>query len=174
MGPLLIRKAILEDLDILRNISVQTFTETFAAQNSVIEMRRYLDEKMSSEILLKELLEKDAEFFLAFFDNKLAGYLKLNYSSTEEKSPTNSVQIERIYVLSDFQGIGIGFALFNIARNLAIQKNLSSIWLGVWEYNQKAIAFYEQLGFTIFGSQLFKLGTEVQNDLLMNLNFCKI
>jgi diamine N-acetyltransferase len=81
----------------------------------------------------------------------------------------NSLEIERIYVLQEFQGKKVGQMLFGKAVEIAKQKNADYIWLGVWEKNIKAIRFYEKNGFVPFGKHLFKLGDDEQTDIMMKL-----
>ena len=42
------------------------------------------------------------------------------------------------------------------------------LWLGVWEHNLRAIAFYRKCGFVQCGAQPFLLGTDLQTDWDMN------
>jgi len=39
------------------------------------------------------------------------------------------------------------------------------VWLGVWERNYRARAFYEKMGFEPFGFHYFQFGPERQRDL---------
>jgi len=41
------------------------------------------------------------------------------------------------------------------------------VWLGVWEKNINAIAFYKRLGFYEDGRHPFKMGDELQTDFIM-------
>ena len=56
------------------------------------------------------------------------------------------------------------------AEEIALQNHLKYIWLGVWEKNTEAIAFYKSLGFTDVGNHVFMLGKDAQNDLIMRLD----
>jgi ribosomal protein S18 acetylase RimI-like enzyme len=96
--------------------------------------------------------------------------MKLNdgLSQTEQQAE-DSLEIERIYVLKEYQGKGIGNELLNLAKHIANQKNAPYIWLGVWEENKKAIAFYEKNGFITFDQHVFMVGEDRQIDLMMKL-----
>ena len=48
-------------------------------------------------------------------------------------------------------------------------KGHGSVWLGVWEHNRRARAFYERWGFRPVGAETFRLGSDDQLDLLMEL-----
>lgn len=80
------------------------------------------------------------------------------------------MELERIYVLQGFQGNNIGKKLLYFTINQAKQKKLDYVWLGVWDKNLRAIAFYKRNGFEISGSHPFYLGSDQQTDLIMKLN----
>jgi ribosomal protein S18 acetylase RimI-like enzyme len=77
------------------------------------------------------------------------------------------MEIERIYVLKEYHGHKIGQLLFEKAISIAKSMEKKYVWLGVWEKNERAIAFYTKNGFTVVDHHLFKLGDDVQTDYLM-------
>ena len=78
-----------------------------------------------------------------------------------------SLEIERIYIKSKFQKHGLGKYLFNKALELAVANNKKRIWLGVWEKNENALAFYKKMGFIQTGAHSFYMGDEQQTDFIM-------
>lgn len=165
-----IRKINIDDLETLRNLSIQTFKETFEEVNTEEDMQKYLDENLSIEKLKSELENPNSEFYFAENNDEILGYLKLNFKDAQtEKLEENHFEIERIYVLKAFLGQKIGQILFDKAIEIGREKNLEYVWLGVWEENHRAIKFYEKNGFEIFGKHDFVLGKDVQTDLLMKL-----
>ena len=165
-----IKKATLTEIDQLQQIGRQTFYETFASGNTEENMKKYLDEGFSVEKLKTELNDINAEFYFATFNEKVIGYLKLNFglSQTELKDDT-ALEIERIYVLKEFHGKAVGQALYEKAIQVARQTKSDYVWLGVWKKNPRAINFYKKNGFVEFDKHIFKLGDEEQTDLLMRL-----
>ena len=165
-----IRKINIDDLEALRNLSIQTFMETFEEVNTEEDMQKYLDENLSIEKLKTELENVNSEFYFAENNGEILGYLKLNFKDAQtEKLKENHFEIERIYVLKAFLGQKIGQILFDKAIEIGREKNLEYVWLGVWEENHRAIKFYEKNGFEIFGKHDFVLGEDVQTDLLMKM-----
>ena len=165
-----IRKLNIDDLETLRELSIQTFKETFEEVNTEEDMQKYLDENLSIEKLKSELENPNSEFYFAENNDEILGYLKLNFKDAQtEKLEENHFEIERIYVLKAFLGQKIGQILFDKAIEIGREKNLEYVWLGVWEENHRAIKFYEKNGFEIFGKHDFVLGKDVQTDLLMKL-----
>lgn len=165
-----IRKATLNDVDQLLKISRQTFSETFSADNSADDMKKYLDENFSIDKLANELNNKNSEFYFTTLDNIVIGYLKLNFGEAQtELKDSKTLEIERIYVLKEYHGKSVGQILYEQAIQVAKQKEAEYIWLGVWEENLKAINFYKKNGFTEFDRHIFKLGNDEQTDIMMKL-----
>lgn len=165
-----ITRVLLSELKELQTISKITFTETFAAQNSEANMQKYLNENLSIEKLTHELNNPASQFYFAKQHAQLIGYLKINFPDSQtEKNLADSMEIERIYVLKEFHGTDTGVQLLNKAKELAKNKPCKYIWLGVWEENKRAISFYKKHGFVEFNKHSFKLGDDIQTDLLMKL-----
>lgn len=158
------------DLHLLRTIARATFTEAFSARNSASDMNNYLAVSFSPEKLTAEFENPGSLFFFAEAGPEVAGYLKINWGAAQtEALLNNALEIERIYVLSGYQGRGIGKALFEKACSIAREKEMDAIWLGVWEKNTAALQFYRKHGFVEFDKHLFRLGEDEQTDLLMKL-----
>lgn len=156
------------DLLTLQQISRETFRETFADSNSPENMSRYLSDNLSIEKLLTELSNKDSSFYLLEYDSNIIGYLKINVGSAQtENKYERSLEIERIYILSSFQGQGTGKILLEQALAVARTMKAEFVWLGVWEHNQRAIGFYRKHGFVEFDQHIFILGDDEQLDIMM-------
>lgn len=170
MDDITIRKIKLADIEDLQAIARQTFVETFADHNTADDMQKYLDNNLSTDQLKKELADINSEFYFASLDNKVIGYLKINFGQAQtELKDKSSLEIERIYVLKDFHGKKVGQVLYDKAIDIAKQTNADYVWLGVWEKNPRAIKFYEKNGFVAFDKHIFKLGNDEQTDIMMRL-----
>lgn len=157
-----------DKLEALQTISRDTFYETFYEQNNENNMAAYLNDAFSAEKLLAELKNKHSLFKLLYVNEELAGYLKINTDEAQsEKLGPESLEVERIYILSRFQKLGLGKVLMDDAIKRANEKHKNKIWLGVWEKNLNAIAFYEKAGFEKTGLHSFFMGEEEQVDFIM-------
>jgi diamine N-acetyltransferase len=165
-----IRKCELSDLMDLQAISCQTYDDTFRAMNTPETMEAYLSAAFDLSKLEAELRDPRSTFFFLYDGEHLAGYLKVNeyHAQTEGSDPT-ALEIERIYVKKEFQGLGYGKWLIQYALEIARKRNKRSAWLGVWEKNEKAIAFYERMGFVKTGTHIFVMGKEQQTDFVMRM-----
>jgi ribosomal protein S18 acetylase RimI-like enzyme len=170
MTTISLEKISVSDVEWLQEISKQTFIETFAAVNTVSNMLQYLNGALSIQTLSDEMMKKDSEFYFAKIEDKIVGYLKLNFGDSQTESiDENGMEIERIYVLKAFHRQGIGQYMFDKAVDMARQKQLKFLWLGVWEENHKALNFYKKNGLVEFDKHNFILGNDVQTDVLMKM-----
>lgn len=168
MKPIEIRQIGATDVTELQQIGRLTFTETFAEHNSPENLADYLEESFASAKLTNELNHPNSRFYFAFVGSKVAGYLKINFSDAQtEAIDPSAMEIERIYVLKEFQRQKIGQALFQKALEVAAETSCSQIWLGVWEKNHKALNFYRKNGFEAFDHHIFRIGDDEQTDFLM-------
>lgn len=167
----MIRRLGHDDLESLQQIAKETFLESFGAQNTEENISLYLTESLSLEALKKQMDDPGSDFYFFYHDSTLAGYLKINQGDAQTDSKLeNALEIERIYVKSEYQGMGIGRMLLQYGISIAKDREMDWIWLGVWEHNKKAIAFYEHHGFEKFDRHQFRLGHEIQQDHLMKIN----
>jgi diamine N-acetyltransferase len=166
-----IKRVTRNDIDQLQKIGRQTFSETFSSVNTEENMTKYLDEYFSVEKLTVEFKNKSSEFYFATIGKNVIGYLKLNFGQAQtELQDEKALEIERIYVIKEFHGKDVGQLLYDKALQIARQKIVEYIWLGVWEENRRAINFYTKNGFVEFDKHIFKLGNEVQTDKMMKLS----
>lgn len=170
MNKIEITKIDLNEIEQLQIIGKQTFFETFAEGNSEENMKKYLEESFTNELLKTELTNPNSEFYFARMDNNVIGYLKINFGNAQTELKNNkAIEIERIYVLKEFHGKNAGQVLFEKAFEIAKQLNADYLWLGVWEENPRAINFYKKNGFVEFDKHVFKLGDDEQTDIMMKL-----
>ncbi|MEP6794354.1 MAG: GNAT family N-acetyltransferase [Saprospiraceae bacterium] len=156
------------DVNELLILSRKTFDESFGHLNKPENMDFYMDRAFTIEKLFSELLNPFTEFYFLKINIDIVGYLKVNtHQAQSDLNDELSLEIERIYIDSRFQGSGYGAVLIEQAKQRCRALKLSYIWLGVWEKNTDGIRFYQRHGFEIFSSHPFVFGDEVQTDLLM-------
>lgn len=165
---MMIKKCSLDNARELQKISVETFTETFKDHNSPEHLDTYLQKAYNLEALEQELAARSSHFFFIYWNLEIAGYLKVNTDEAQtEAMDSATLEVERIYVKKQFHRHGLGKALLNKAFEIALVEKKKAIWLGVWEDNANAIAFYQKIGFVHTGSHSFFMGDDEQVDLIM-------
>ena len=170
MNSIIISRVGVNDVEQLQAISRSTFVQTFDEYNDAEDMKAYLDSSFAIDKLTAELSNPNSEFYFAIDNEIIIGYLKINTGSAQtENKDANAFEIERIYVDQAYLGKKIGQLLFEKAIDLAKVKKASYVWLGVWEENHRALAFYKKNGFIPFDKHIFKLGNDEQTDIMMKL-----
>jgi diamine N-acetyltransferase len=174
-----IRKTTLGDLPKLVDISKSTFIEAFAHQNNPDDFNAYVNSAFTLQTLENEFNTEGVSFYFLENENKPIAYFKM----TENKSPlhsskpnievdydfsnTKSIELDRIYVLSEHHGKGVAQLIMDFINFVAEEKGNDFVWLGVWEHNPKAIRFYQKVGFEKFGTHIFDIGDDPQTDWMM-------
>jgi ribosomal protein S18 acetylase RimI-like enzyme len=134
-------------------------------------MKLYLEKTFTAEKIKREILEPGSTFLIAYDQKNIAGFMRLRtgHEPPELKSE-KPLEIERIYATKPYIGKFVGKLLMDEAFVYAREHKFSTVWLGVWEHNLRAIRFYEKTGFEKFSDHVFMLGTDAQTDLLMKKN----
>lgn len=152
----------------LAELGRRTFVAAFASGNAPDDLAAYVERAFGIERIAAELASPDSHFFFAEVGGELAGYLKINTGDAQtERIDGETLEVERIYVDSRRQGRGVGKALLDFSLEEARRRRCDTVWLGVWENNAGAIAFYDRQGFAPFGRHDFVIGTDIQTDILM-------
>jgi len=165
---LTIRRASPEDAGLLAELGARTFSETFAADNSPENMAAYLAASFSPARQTAELNDPASTFFIAEVGGVAAGYAQLHAGEPAEgvEGP-KPVELVRLYVSRGWLGRGVGEALMRACVDEARRTGHGTIWLGVWERNGRAQAFYRKWDFRAVGEHVFHLGSDPQRDILM-------
>lgn len=164
-----IRKGTVEDASSLASFAEKTFRATFEADNSLEDMNRYCQNSFGEKHQLGEILDTNTDTFLYENESILVGYIQLCWHPAPSclagaKFPS---ELRRLYVLEDFHGRGVAQELIKFALEEVEKRKSEAIWLGVWEKNARALAFYKKLGFDEIGEKEFLLGSDLQRDIIV-------
>jgi len=163
-----IRYATADDNTLLAELGASTFYDTFAADNTPENMASYLAASFSPEKQAAELNDLLSVFLIAEVDGATVGFARL-----KEGQPRvidiglRSIEIARIYACKEWIGHGVGANLMKACLSEAEKRGCDTVWTSVWEHNTRAQMFYRKWGFVETGTQIFQLGDDLQNDLLM-------
>ena len=169
--PVRVRRASVDDAARLAEFGRQAFHDTFAADNRPEDMAAYLDATFGEPQQRAELLDARATYLVAEREAAdgadMVGYARIGAGEPPEGIRAPAVEIRRFYARRDTIGQGVGAALMTACLDHARALGAQGVWLGVWERNARAIAFYERWGFVDVGSCTFVLGEDVQTDRIM-------
>ena len=165
---LTVRRGTVADAALLSELGARTFSETFAADNTPEDLAAYVATSFTVAQQTAELEDPASIFLIAEVNGNAAGYAHLHGGKPEQgvEGP-NPVELVRIYVSRDWLGRGAGQELMRACLDEARQAGYQTIWLGVWERNERAQAFYRKWNFRTVGEHMFRLGSDLQRDFLM-------
>ncbi len=165
---ILVRHATAADAELLAQLGRRTFAEAFAASNSAEDLRLFLDQTYQEPIQARELAEPGAWHLIAEADGAAIGFARLRRGAVPPcvKGP-DPLELQRIYVLQAWLGQKAGPALLRRCMDEAWALGARTLWLGVWERNDRALAFYRRHGFEAVGDHTFVVGTDPQRDVIM-------
>ena len=163
-----IRRGTVADAGLLAELGARTFSETFAAANTPENFAAYMAKSFNVAQPAAELQEPGSIFLIAEVDGKAAGYARLLDGEPEQcVKGAKPIELVRLYVSSDWLGRRLGGELMRACLDEARQTGHETIWLGVWEENPRAQAFYRKWEFRTVGEHIFRLGSDLQRDLVM-------
>ena len=163
-----IRRATENDAELLAELGATTFYQSFAAQNTPENMAAYLAATFGPGQQQAELADPRNTFLIVESDGVAVGYAHLRAGETPEcVSDPEAIELVRLYVSSTLQGSGVGGRLMDACLTEARRAGYQTIWLGVWQQNTRAQAFYHRWNFSIVGEHVFQLGEDRQVDWLM-------
>jgi len=164
----LIRRATEEDAAALAEFGARTFFETFAKDNKPEDMRLHLQSAWAPALQRAEILDERIVTLLACDGQALAGFAQLRVGHGPAcVTTTHPGELLRFYVDRPWQGRGVAHALMETVEKEARARGVRQLWLGVWERNERAQAFYRKRGFCKVGTQIFVVGTDPQTDHVM-------
>ena len=172
MEKIKIRKATIEDAEFISLLARVTFTETFGHYfRDHRDLTDYYDRIFCVSKIRSGLLNDNNMFWIALCDELPVGYAKLKKRSKSEFIDSNDVsQLQKIYVLNDFQSMRIGENLQSALFEETISSGSKFLWLSVLKTNIKAISFYRKHGFYEIGEHTFDIGKEHFVFTVMNKN----
>jgi ribosomal protein S18 acetylase RimI-like enzyme len=170
----LVRQATVDDADALARLAKSTFMEMFVAENSKADMDLHCKKHFSADIQRHEILDPNCATIVADLDDELVAFAQVRlYSPKQGISAERPSELHRLYVSTKWHGKGVAHQTMSRALATAAHSGADYIWLGVWEHNPKAIAFYRKYGFKVVGEHVFKMGEDPQRDLVMALEIDK-
>jgi|SRR5215472_12997459 len=166
--PVTIRRANREDAGLLAELGARTFAQTFAADNTPEDMAAYVAASFNLAQQTDEVTDPATTFLIAEVDCVATGYAQLHAGEPAEGvDGPKPVELARLYVSREWLGRGVGEALMRACVAEARQAGHRTIWLGVWERNGRAQAFYRKWNFRVVGEHVFQLGSDAQKDFVM-------
>jgi diamine N-acetyltransferase len=162
------RRAQAPDAAALAALAEQTFRDAFGVANTQADMDLHCARSFGSSIQAREISDPQMVTILADSRGQLAGFVQLQpLHGSAFVSSKRTCELRRMYVARQWHGKGLAQELMNHVLETAVQEGCDSVWLGVWERNPRAMAFYRKFGFQPVGEHSFRLGHDLQRDIIM-------
>lgn len=166
----MIRRAVPADATALAELGERTFRDAFAADNRPEDLEAHLAATYASAIQAAELADPSRVVLVAEEDGgTLAAFSHLRFGAPPPPGVPGAAPAEvlRFYVERRWHGHGLADRLMRATLEAAAERGAETLWLGVWERNARALAFYRRNGFRDVGSHVFLLGSDAQTDRLL-------
>ncbi|KAA8916560.1 hypothetical protein TRICI_001286 [Trichomonascus ciferrii] len=157
------------DANDIASLGAHVFYVSFSKLMPAEDLRLYLRETYSIANISVELEDPLNVFIVAVKNNHIVGFAQLTLNASEPciDHVESKIQLNRLYVSDNHQGLGIGKALMIKAENEARKRGIENIWLASWEKNTEVERIYKKAGYTKTGSMKFMLGSTQLKDWVM-------
>jgi len=163
------RRAELADAAPLAELAERTFRDAFGDSNTSDDMDLHCRSHYSPEIQAAEIANPSCTTIVCEQQGELVGFGQICRSEAPScVAGAAPAEIQRLYVDRRWHGKGVAQALMSALIDSATAAHADVVWLGVWENNPRAIAFYAKSGFVQVGEQEFLLGRDPQRDLVLS------
>jgi len=163
-----IRRAEDDDALALSVLAERTFRAAFAESSSPANMQLHCAANYGQALQLAEIRGPSRETWVAEADKRLVAYVQLRLDAASSiVLGERPVEIQRFYVDASHHRTGLAHHLMAHVLARAEAAGSAVLWLGVWERNPRALAFYRKWRFDVVGEHIFKLGDDPQRDLVM-------
>ena len=165
---LLVRPATISDAAALAALAVRTFRATYIPASAAADVEAYIGAHFSAERQAEEIAGGAMATLIGLDGTEPRAYVQLRWDAPNAGVVAERpVEVARFYVDAPLHGSGASHTLMRAALDAAIARGADAAWLGVWERNARAIAFYTRWGFAPVGSQTFVMGSDAQRDRVL-------
>ena len=166
--PVKVRHAQPADAEMLAQLGKRTFLDSFGSENTPQNMSLYLAKAFNVATITSEISDPNVTYLVGEIDERPAAYAMVRaVEAPPLVTGASPLELVRFYVDRPWHGQGVAQTLMAAAVETARSGGARTLWLGVWERNERAIAFYRKSSFADVGTQTFVLGTDHQRDLVL-------
>jgi ribosomal protein S18 acetylase RimI-like enzyme len=162
-----VRHATPADAARLSAFGRRVYAATFAADNNPDDLRAYLDGAYTEDLQRGEIEDPDMATLLLEHEGQLVAFAQLRPGKEDGVDGPAPIELWRLYVDPEWHGRGVAGQLMAAVHDTARARGARTLWLGVWERNPRAQAFYRKQGFRVVGEHTFMVGRDPQRDLIM-------
>lgn len=163
-----IRRAVIDDAEAIAELAAASFALACPPGTRQADLEAYIGSELTPARFRMHLADPGRSTFLAVLGDGLAGYLMIGSDAPPAAvTATRPMELCKLYVRAEHHGQGIADRLMAAAKQAALSADHDALWLGVFQRNARALAFYRRHGFEVVGEQRFLVGSDPQEDYLM-------
>jgi diamine N-acetyltransferase len=145
------RRATAADALTLSTLAKQVFLDTYATNGINTALATEADTVYSPEVFEGRLRDASVELLVATAGEYMVGFVDMAFATNCPVPGVHGAEVFRMYVQRPFLRRGLGRALMAKAEASARARGLDAVWLTAWVGNDRALAFYESLGYLDVG-----------------------
>jgi len=157
MAQIQLIKASLKDKSVLQQTCIDAYSTYFGDYWNEDGLEWYLNDQFGDEQLTSNLRDPNIDYFLISSNTQITGFIKVNFAPKAKPIITEAAELEKIYVLPEFKGKGIGNKAMKEIIKLAKERAMKNLYLDVLDSNNKAFDFYKRLGFVLHAHERLQL-----------------
>ena len=165
------RKAELSDALRLSVLCKQVFIETYCIEGINTESANYISNEFSFENTEKNIINNPDNIFIATYKENIIGVAEIEFNKECPAGEIIAPELNKLYVLKRFCGIGVGYNLLKESERLIHSKGINEMWLTVLSVNEIAVSFYERQGFEWIGNFNFQMEFSIHDNKVMYKKF---
>ncbi|MEO6070218.1 MAG: GNAT family N-acetyltransferase [Chitinophagaceae bacterium] len=145
-----LKRCTVRDIPEIRNVALQSYEEHYLYLWTAPRFADwYMDRSFSEANLTAQFQEPNAHFYLVYWNEKMVGFIKLNwYKALPGDAAAHSLELERIYLINEVSGKGVGTEVLNEIINSCLLQGVHIIWLKSMD-SSDSVFFYQKRGFEI-------------------------
>jgi ribosomal protein S18 acetylase RimI-like enzyme len=162
----IIRRGLVSDAAALATFAASTFAEAFGDETDEDDLRAHLAATYRPDLQARELADPTVITWLAVQGARIVAFAQVRRAETAPACIVvpDAVEVQRFYTDRSVRGSGLALRLMEHALDAARELGGQHAWLGVWERNARAMAFYRKAGFAEIGSTYYMVGSDRQTD----------
>ena len=166
--PLDVRVAGPDDVAVLAAVGSAVFWDAYGGTAPDADIASHVESNFSEDAVAAAIARNDVTYLMAVEGERCAGLIKiLDGDVPALVSADSSVEVQQLYVSTEFQRRGIGALLIDHAVAVTRERNIAGIWLSCWTQADWALSFYLKYGFSSLGEIPFRLADTDYIDNLM-------
>lgn len=164
-----VRRARPEDAVEVAQVAAETFALACPPSTSEEDIQGHIDQELGTVNFARDLASSGIAIYVALDGDSTVGYGMLGGEQAPpiEIAGRRPVELKRIYVREGYHGEGVADLLMKVCIRHARTHGYDAVWLGTNQANDRALAFYDRMGFSTVGTREFKVNNSVECDFVM-------